>query len=171
MNTKTMEGLVGAGTNMNLLETPFRVYKEAERRGDTGVMERAMGYMNKCSDKAEEYSKKADKGMKEDAEAARKTAEEAQEKAIRKRREEREKLEEFMKEGREAGRADTVQLSREGKALSDGNTADNTVSDNSEVIGTDSGKETANTGREAVIYTKTGEVSGTEQALNIFVSI
>lgn len=31
--------------NMKLLNTPFRVYKDAERRGDTAVMERAMGYV------------------------------------------------------------------------------------------------------------------------------
>ena len=41
MNAKTMEGLAGAGTNMNLLNTPMRVYKEAERRGDLSMMERA----------------------------------------------------------------------------------------------------------------------------------
>ena len=43
MNTKTMEGLVGARTNMRLLNTPFRVYKEARLKGDTGKMEQAMG--------------------------------------------------------------------------------------------------------------------------------
>ncbi len=45
MHTKTMEGLAGASMNMKLLNTPFRVYKDAERRGDTAVMERAMGYV------------------------------------------------------------------------------------------------------------------------------
>lgn len=44
MNTKTMEGLVGARTNMNLMNTPMRVFKEARRKGDTATMERAMGY-------------------------------------------------------------------------------------------------------------------------------
>ena len=45
MHTKTMEGLAGASMNMKLLNTPFRVYKDAGRRGDTAVMERAMGYV------------------------------------------------------------------------------------------------------------------------------
>ena len=40
MHTKTMEGLAGTGTNMKLLNTPFRVFKDAERRGDTAVMVR-----------------------------------------------------------------------------------------------------------------------------------
>ena len=31
MNTKTMEGIVGAKTNMNMLNTPMRVYREARR--------------------------------------------------------------------------------------------------------------------------------------------
>lgn len=30
MHTKTMEGLSGASMNMKLLNTPFRVYKDAE---------------------------------------------------------------------------------------------------------------------------------------------
>lgn len=102
MNTKTMEGLVGARTNMNLMNTPMRVYKEARRRGDTAVMERAMGYAGEFSDKAEEYKAEADKGMEEDAREARKKAEMQREEVIQKRREEREKLEEGLEENRNA---------------------------------------------------------------------
>ena len=67
MHTKTMEGLIGARTNMNLMNTPMRVFKEARRKGDTETMERAMGYVGDFSDKAEEYKAEADKGMEEDA--------------------------------------------------------------------------------------------------------
>ena len=74
MHTETMEGLAGASTNMKLLNTPFRVYKDAERRGDTAVMERAMGYVGDFAEKAEDYQKKAEKGMKEDAKEAREKA-------------------------------------------------------------------------------------------------
>ena len=42
MHTKTMEGLIGARTNMEMLNTPFRVFKEARLKGDTAMMERAM---------------------------------------------------------------------------------------------------------------------------------
>ena len=35
MHVKTLEGLAGASTNVKLLNTPFKVYKEARRRGDT----------------------------------------------------------------------------------------------------------------------------------------
>ena len=38
MHTKTMEGLTGASMSMKLMNTPLRVYKEAERRGDTAAM-------------------------------------------------------------------------------------------------------------------------------------
>ena len=41
MHTKTMEGLAGANTSMKLLNTPFHVFKDAERRGETAVMESA----------------------------------------------------------------------------------------------------------------------------------
>lgn len=74
MHTETMEGLAGASTNMKLLNTPFRVYKDAERRGDTAVMERAMGYVGDFAEKADDYQKKAEKGMKEDAKEAREKA-------------------------------------------------------------------------------------------------
>lgn len=43
MHTKTMEGLTGASMNMKLRNTPFRVYKDAERRGDMAVMEACPG--------------------------------------------------------------------------------------------------------------------------------
>ena len=55
MHAKTMEGLAGASMNMKMMNTPFRVYQEAERRGDTSVMERAMGYVGETADKAEVY--------------------------------------------------------------------------------------------------------------------
>ena len=71
MHTKTMEGLIGARTNMNLVDTPMRVYKEARRKGDLGAMERAMGYANDFKGRAEEYKKVADEGMEKEAEEAK----------------------------------------------------------------------------------------------------
>ena len=65
MNSKTVEGLVGARTNVNLLNTPMRIYEEASRRGDTAAMERAIGYAGVVSDKAEEYQVKADRVVSE----------------------------------------------------------------------------------------------------------
>lgn len=82
MNTKTMERLVGARTNMDLLNTPFKVYKEARCKGDTATMERAMGYVTEFSDRADEYKEVADRGMKEDAEEPREKAKSEREKAI-----------------------------------------------------------------------------------------
>ena len=116
MNIKTMEGIVGAKTNMDLVNTPMRVYKDARRRGDLSVMERAMGYVGDYSGKAEEYQAEAKEGMKEDAKEARETEEALREKLIEKRREERETLEDGRKEDREV-QTDTVELSEEGKAL------------------------------------------------------
>ncbi len=76
MNTKIMEGLAGASTSMNLLNTPMRVYKEARLKGDTATMERAAGYVGDFAGRAEEYKTEAYKGMEEDAREARKKAEE-----------------------------------------------------------------------------------------------
>ncbi len=118
MNAKTMEGLVGARTNMNLTNTPMRVYNEARRRGDTGAMERAMGYVGEFADKAEEYKTKADEGMEEDAKAARERAKAEVEKAVQKRKTEREKTNEQAEENRTADtNADIVEISEEGREL------------------------------------------------------
>lgn len=116
MHTKTMEGLVGARTNMELVNTPMRVYKDARRRGDTAVMERAMGYAADFSDRTAAYRAEADEGMEEDAKEAREKEKTMREEALRKRREEREKQEERIEESRNEC-ADTLELSGEGRAL------------------------------------------------------
>ena len=107
MNTKIMEGLVGARTNMNLTNTPMCVYREARRKGNTAAMERAMGYVSEFCGKAEEYKAEAGKGMEEDAKKAREDAKLQCEEAVQKRGEEREKLEERIDEDRNAANTDT----------------------------------------------------------------
>ena len=163
MDVKTMEGLAGAGTNMELLNTPFRVYKEARLEGDAAKMERAMGYMNDCHETICEYKKEADEGMKKDARESRKIAQEQREEAVRRRRKEREKLEEKTLENRNADiSADIVEISEDGKVLlKDHKDLDHTASDG---IQTDAVKE-------PVTYTKTGGTVPAEQEAGISVSI
>ena len=153
MHTKTMEGLAGASTNMKLLNTPFHVYKDAERRGDTAVMERAMGYVGDFAEKAEDYQKKADKGMKEEAKEAREKAKTEQEKRIAESRNEN---------------TDTVSISESGKAALDKKTDSvQTDADNGVSI-----EETADAVKtEPVIYTKTGEALKPESGTNLSVSV
>ena len=153
MHTKTMEGLAGASTNMKLLNTPFRVYKDAERRGDTAVMERAMGYVGDFAEKAEDYQKKAEKGMKEDAKEAKEKAKTEQEKRIAESRNED---------------TDTVSISESGKAALDKKTDSvQTDADNGVSI-----EETADAVKtEPVIYTKTGEALKPESGTNLSVSV
>lgn len=165
MHTKTMEGLVGASTNMNLLNTPMRVFKEAERKGDTATMERAMGYVDDFSDKVEKYKAEADKGLEEDAKEAREKAKLQREEAIRKRKEECEKLEESIEENRNANMdADTVKLSREGKTFVKDNPDTDTTG-----VGTDVTKSHA--AKEPVTYTKAGEAVPMGQETSISVSV
>lgn len=165
MHTKTMEGLAGASMNMKMMNTPFRVYQEAERRGDTSVMERAMGYVGETADKAEDYQKKIEKGMKEEAKEAREKAKSEQENAVRKRKEERGEQEKRIAESRN-GNTDTVSISENGKAIL-GDRSDQaqagTVS-NMPVETADAVKT------EPVIYTKTGEAAKSESGTNISVS-
>lgn len=110
IHVKTMEGLVGASANANLLDTPFQVFKEARRRGDTGTMERAMGYVGEFSGKAGEYMEKAKKGIEEDGKEAREKVELEQENAIQKRKVEHKELEKKEKESK-GGLTDTVEIS------------------------------------------------------------
>lgn len=170
MNTKTMEGLAGARTNMNLVNTPMRVFREARCKGDTATMERAMGYAGEFSDKAEDYKAEADKGMEEDAREAREKAKLQSEEAVRKRREEREKLEEKieekMAENRNADTQETkaclLEISEEGKVLlKDGMDSDSTSHDEIK----------AGAVRQPVTYTKTGETVPAEQETSISISV
>ena len=94
MQIKTMEGLVGASFNMNLVDVPMRVYKDACRRGDLATMERSMGYVTEFSGRAGEYGKKA--------EEAREKEKQQREEALEKKREERAEQEAAVdKEGEE----------------------------------------------------------------------
>ena len=167
MHTKTMEGLAGANMSMKLMNTPMRVYKEAERRGDTAVMERAMGYACDFADKAKDYQKTTEKGMEEDAKEAREKAKTEQENAIRKRKEEREELEKRIAESRNED-TDTVSISESGTAALDEKT-------DSVQTGADNGvsiEETADAVKtEPVIYTKTGEALKPESGTNLSVSV
>lgn len=167
MHAKTMEGLAGASMSMKLMNTPIRVYKEAERRGDTAVMERAMGYASDFADKAEDYQKTTEKGMKEDAKEAREKAKAEQENAIQKRREQREELEKRIEEKRK-GNTDAISISESEKATLDGKT-------DSVQIGADNDifvEETADVIKmEPVIYTKTGEASKSESGMNLSVLV
>ena len=167
MHAKTMEGLAGASMSMKLLNTPFRVYKDAERRGDTAVMERAMGYVGDFAEKAEDYQKKAEKGMKEDAKEAKEKAKMEQENAIRKRKEKREEQEKRIAESRNED-TDTVSISESGKAALDKKTDSvQTDADNGVSI-----EETADAVKtEPVIYTKTGEALKPESGTNLSVSV
>lgn len=162
MHTKTMEGLIGARTNMEMLNTPFRVFKEARRKGDTAMMERAMGYMGEFHEDAYEYKAEADEGMKKDAEETRKIAEKQREEAIQKRREEREELEKRLEENREEKRdADTVTISEEGKVLLKG--SESATDTETEGMDTDTAASPKpKMDLEPVIYTSTGEVEAAE---------
>lgn len=114
MNTKTMEGLIGAGKNIDLVNTPMRVYQEARRKGDTATMERAMGYTNEFTVKAEEYKAQADEGTRQDTKDAREEAKRELEKNIEKRREERRELSESI----EANKAEhTAEKETNGKNI------------------------------------------------------
>lgn len=93
MHTKTMEGLIGARTNMDMTNVPMRVFKEARRKGDTATMERAMGYVNDFENRADQYKNTAEEGMKEEAEEAKAKAKQELEEKIEKSREERKELE------------------------------------------------------------------------------
>ena len=147
MNTKTMEGLVGARANMDLVNTPMRVFKEARRKGNTAAMERAMGYAAEFSDKAQEYKAEADKGMEEDAREAREKAKLQCEEAVRKRGEEQEKPEDRIDEGK--------------VLLKDGIDSESTGHDEIK----------ADAVREPVTYTKTGETVLAEQEAGISVFV
>lgn len=129
----------------------------------TKTMERAMGYANECSDRAEEYMAEADAGMKEDAREAREKANVQREEAVQKRRQEREKLEKRMEENGNADiHTDTVEISEEGKVL---------LKDNIDLDRTASAETKTDVVKEPVTYTKTGETVSAEPESDISVTV
>lgn len=164
MNMKTVEGLVGARTNINLSDTAMNVYQQASQKGDTATMKRALGYAGQMTDQAEAYEAKADEGMKADAKELKEKAKADQEKIMEKRREDQAKLEARIEESRKPD-GDTVEISAEGK---------DTLP---EVSGTGTA-ETADAASDAmemppVVYTSAGEVvpQAAEAAAEISVQV
>lgn len=141
MNTKIMEGLSGAGTNMKLLDTPMKIYQEAKHKGDTSAMERALGYAGDFVGKAEEYQEKTRKGMEEEAREVREKKKLDQEKAIEQRRLERQ-------EEQKQSASDTSGEQNKSDSL---------------MYSSDTNIEKQKNGTEPVIYTNTGEKQITEQ--------
>ena len=121
MNAKTMEGLSGANANIRMLSIPMSVADEAERKGDTEKMQRALGYAAGLTEQAADYGEKASEGMKLDAKEAKEKEKLSQEELIEarsKEREEQEKKAETAK--KENADPDTVQISEEGRTQMDG---------------------------------------------------
>lgn len=92
MKAGTMEGLIGAGINMKLADTPMRVYKEARRKGDLGTMERAMGYASELKDTAYEYKEHAEEELRKEMKETREEQQREREEQRKAQKETTEKL-------------------------------------------------------------------------------
>ena len=163
MNIKTMEGLAGASASIRMISTPMSVADEAERKGDTDKMQRALGYAAGMKDQAEEYGKKAEKGMKADAEEAKK-----QEELIEARRKEREEQEKRLKgegAGSEASSFDSVEISPEGK--SQVGAAEETAPDGFDTAGAAAIAD----GTGDMVYDKSGESAQSAAAEGTYVDV
>lgn len=141
MNVQMMEGLVGASASLKLSGTPMSVYRQASAEGDETKMKRALGYTGECTEKAEKYQEKLDKGIKAEAKAEREKAKLEREAAIEKRREERKKAEEGADRPPET---DTVRLSPAAQAALEARAAEAVE---------------AEADREPVLYTEAGETA------------
>lgn len=118
MNTKTMEGLAGAATSVRLTAVPMNAFREAQRKGNTDGMDRAMGYASGLMEQAGEYQDKTRAGMKLEAEEAKKEEKIAQEKLLEKRKTEKEAQEKRIQESRAEGSrspVDSVEISEKGR--------------------------------------------------------
>ena len=166
MHVKTMEGLSGAHTNYNLLKVPFRVYKDARRRGDLGVMERAMGYVSDFAGKSQEYQAEAEEGRAEEREEAREREKLELEKAIEKRKAEGGKTE-GTQEGEPSPKTDTLELSPEGKAISQNCPSQNKPEKENAILP----GATKDAKKEPLLYSPAGKVALAEpQALKISIT-
>lgn len=116
MKAGSMQGLIGASVNMKLTRTPMRVFKEAERRGDTETMKRAMGYVEDFQEKAHECSDKAQNEIGRELKEERREQEIRREQAIE-RKEDAEEYTEKIRENNKLDQTDSVEISEEGKIV------------------------------------------------------
>ena len=154
MNAKTMEGLAGASTSIRMVSTPMNVAKEAERKGDTDKMQRALGYAAQLTNQAEEYSEKTSQGMKLEAEESKEQEKLRQENLDKARKEKRAEQEKQVKESiakQEGIPSDSVEISEEGKHIAniEGEISSNPIDNTQDVTYSKSG--------EAVDVVQTGE--------------
>lgn len=161
MHTKTIEGIVGASNNVNMMKVPMRVYMEARRKNDTAKMERAMGYANEFAGKAAEYKSKAEEGMKEDAKEIKEKEQLEREQAIQKSRDEKKQLQAETEKSQNPG-ADILQTLEEDYILPEhlvASDAFNPPKANPDLV------------KPTVTYTKTGKASTAQQDSNISISL
>ena len=159
MHTKTIEGIVGASNNVNMMKVPMRVYMEARRKNDTAKMERAMGYANEFAGKAAEYKSKAEEGMKEDAKEIKEKEQLEREQAIQKSRDEKKQLQAETEKNQNPW-ADILQTLEEDYVLPEHlKTSDALPKANPDLV------------KPSVTYTQTGTTSPTQQKSNISVSL
>ena len=86
MQAGSMKAFLGASSNLRLANTPMKVFKEAEARGDTEAMKRAMGYITDFEGNAEKDADKLGEETIKETREARKQQEIEREQAIAKAR-------------------------------------------------------------------------------------
>lgn len=131
MQAGSMKALMGAVTNLNLVSTPMKVFKEAGARGDTGVMKRAMGYVTEFGNNAEDDADKLGEETIKETREARRQQEIEREQAIAKARQKN-------KAEREQALNETEKPTVEPAETTDATDADKKTNDSVEI--SDSGK-------------------------------
>lgn len=118
MKAGSMEGLIGASINMKLTRTPMRVFKEAERIGDTEKMKRAMGYVTDFQEKAQECSDRAQEELAKELKEERREQEIKRKQALERKEETKEYVEKIQERNKsDVLETDRVEISEEGKAV------------------------------------------------------
>ncbi|MCM1334198.1 MAG: hypothetical protein NC237_04015 [Eubacterium sp.] len=110
MKAGSMEGLIGANANIGIARTPLRVYKEAERKGDTATMERSMGYFTELSQKAVRDTEKAAEETLKEQKEERREREIEREQAIEEKRAETKAARESALETAETNAAEKTEV-------------------------------------------------------------
>ena len=116
MKAGSMQGLIGASVNLKLTRTPMRVFKEAELKGDTETMKRAMGYVEDFQEKAHECSDKAQNEIGKELKEERREQDIRREQAIE-RKEDAEEYTEKIRKNNKLDQTDSVEISEEGKLV------------------------------------------------------
>lgn len=125
LTSGVMQSLVGASTSLKSADVSMSVYQQAKNKGDSTTMERALGYTCDSMNDAAKAKTQAQQALEESQAEAKDQAKAEQKTELQQAADKTHlKTPSQSANNKKASSADTVEISKEGKASLDSQTSD-----------------------------------------------